>query len=100
MNSIFKIKIKSTNKDLLGLYSIFIQKVLNTFNIKYSRINLKKKKIYTLLKSPHVYKKAREQFEIKTYKQVIDIYFNIKPTHLKFLILNKPKAIKLAIKKN
>ena len=29
---------------------------------------------YTVLKSPHVNKKSREQFEIRTHKRVIDIY--------------------------
>lgn len=29
---------------------------------------------YTVLRSPHVNKKAREQFEMRTHKRVIDIY--------------------------
>ena len=28
---------------------------------------------YTLLRSPHIYKKSREQFEIRTHKRLIDI---------------------------
>ena len=28
---------------------------------------------YTVLRGPHVYKKSREQFEIRTHKRVIDI---------------------------
>ena len=28
---------------------------------------------YTVLRSPHVNKKAREQFEVRTHKRVIDI---------------------------
>ncbi len=32
---------------------------------------------YTVLRSPHVNKKAREQFEIRTHKRLIDI---LKPT--------------------
>jgi len=32
---------------------------------------------YTLLRSPHVNKKARDQFEIRTYKRIMDI---IEPT--------------------
>ena len=34
------------------------------------------KRIYTVLKSPHVNKKAREQFELSSYKRLIDIYSN------------------------
>lgn len=29
---------------------------------------------YTVLKSPHVDKKSREQFEMRTHKRIIDIY--------------------------
>ena len=31
------------------------------------------KKIFTVLRSPHVNKKSREQFEIRTHKRIIDI---------------------------
>ena len=33
---------------------------------------------YTVLRSPHVDKKSREQFEIRTHKRIIDI---LEPTH-------------------
>lgn len=29
---------------------------------------------YTVLRSPHIDKKSREQFEIRTHKRVVDIY--------------------------
>jgi small subunit ribosomal protein S10 len=32
-----------------------------------------KKEIYTVLRSPHIDKKSREQFEIRTYKRLLDI---------------------------
>ncbi len=32
------------------------------------------KKIYTVLRSPHVNKKAREQFQLRTHKRLIEIY--------------------------
>ena len=32
-----------------------------------------KKNVYTVLRSPHVDKKSREQFEIRTHKRLIDI---------------------------
>ncbi|MFH1453276.1 MAG: 30S ribosomal protein S10 [Armatimonadota bacterium] len=31
---------------------------------------------YCVLRSPHVDKKSREQFEIRTHKRLIDIYFD------------------------
>ena len=35
------------------------------------------KSIYTVLRSPHVDKKSREQFEVRTYKRLLDI---VQPT--------------------
>lgn len=32
-----------------------------------------KKEIFTVLRSPHVDKKSREQFELKTHKRLLDI---------------------------
>ena len=32
-----------------------------------------KKEIYTVLRSPHVYKKARDQFEIRRHRRLMDI---------------------------
>ena len=36
-----------------------------------------KKEVYTVLRSPHIDKKSREQFETRTHKRLIDI---IEPT--------------------
>ena len=33
-----------------------------------------KRKIYCVLRSPHVNKDAREHFEIRTHKRIIDVY--------------------------
>jgi len=33
-----------------------------------------KKEKFTVLKSPHVNKKARDQFEIRTHKRLVDIF--------------------------
>ena len=32
------------------------------------------REIITILRSPHQYKDSREQFEMRTYKRIIDIY--------------------------
>lgn len=32
-----------------------------------------KKRIYTVLRSPHIDKKSREQFELTTHKRILDI---------------------------
>src|SRR3970040_22670 len=33
-----------------------------------------RRQLFTVLRSPHVDKKSREQFELKTHKRLIDIY--------------------------
>ncbi len=32
-----------------------------------------KKTVYTVIKSPHIYKKGREQFEMRVHKRLIDV---------------------------
>ncbi len=53
---------------------------------------------YTVLRSPHVDKKSREQFEMRTHKRLIDI---IEPTPKTVDALNKlnmPAGIEVKIK--
>nr|YP_010185332.1 ribosomal protein S10 [Ishige okamurae]QVJ99676.1 ribosomal protein S10 [Ishige okamurae]WAM63972.1 30S ribosomal protein S10 [Ishige okamurae] len=37
-----------------------------------------KKRFYCVLRSPHVNKNSREQFEIRRYKKIIDVYSDSK----------------------
>ena len=100
MKSVIELKIKSVDKNI-KYYCYFISKLLKNLNIKYNLINLPKKiKRITLLKSPHVNKKAMEHFEIRIYKVLIKISNpNINLKILKLLVLNKPKFIKLSLRK-
>ena len=53
---------------------------------------------YTVLRSPHIHKKSREQFEIRTHKRVIDI---VQPTGKTIDALNKlslPAGVDIKIK--
>ena len=94
-----KIKIKSVDQKNLKIYLINIQKILKNLNIAYNIFNLPtKQKRITLLKSPHVNITAREQFELKTYKTLIQIATFNKFKILKLLSLNKPKTVVLTIK--
>lgn len=94
-----KLKIKSLNKDSLSLYKKFIIKVLTKSNLSYSIFTLpNKKKRITLLKSPHVNKKAREQFQFDSYKLLIDLKTPLTLKEIKFLIVNKPKVVKFTLK--
>lgn len=93
-------KIKSSNKETLFHYKNFLVKIFNINNIKTSCFFLPKsiKKI-TLLKSTHVYKKARDQFELRQYKLILIARLTDFKL-LKYLMLNKPKLIKFKFKIN
>jgi len=57
-----------------------------------------KRSIITVNKSPHVDKKSREQFEIKTHKRLIEIY-NSKPQTIDALTkLDLPAGVDIEIK--
>jgi ribosomal protein S10 len=94
----FSLKATSLNFSTLFLYSIFLRKILKKFNLEYSFIFLPKiKNKLTVLKSPHVNKKAREQFEFVKHSFVLSVNFSNLNSFYLFLIKNKPKIVDLAI---
>ena len=56
------------------------------------------KKIFTVLRSPHVNKKAREQFQLCTYKRLVDIYSNSAKTVDALMKLELPSGVDVEIK--
>ncbi len=57
-----------------------------------------KRSIFTVNRSPHVDKKSREQFELKTHKRLIEIY-NSKPQTIDALTkLDLPAGVDIEIK--
>jgi len=56
------------------------------------------KRIYTVLKSPHVNKKAREQFQLPAYKRLIDIYSSSSKTVDALMKLELPSGVNVEIK--
>ena len=56
------------------------------------------KRIYTVLKSPHVNKKAREQFELCSYKRLLDIYSSSAKTVDALMRLELPSGVDVEIK--
>ena len=56
------------------------------------------KRIYTVLRSPHVNKKAREQFELSSYKRLIDIYSSSAKTVDALMRLELPSGVEVEIK--
>ena len=57
-----------------------------------------RKKIFTVLRSPHVNKKAREQFQLCTYKRLVDIYSNSAKTVDALMKLELPSGVDVEIK--
>lgn len=55
------------------------------------------KQIYTVLRSPHVNKKAREQFQLCTYKRLIDITSSTPKTVDALIKLALPSGVEVSI---
>ncbi len=56
------------------------------------------KNIYTILRSPHVNKDSREQFEMRTHKRLIDILEPNQKTVDSLMHLDLPAGIEIDIK--
>lgn len=56
------------------------------------------KKIYTVLRGPHVNKKAREQFQFSSYKRLMDIYSSTSKTVDSLMKLELPSGVEVEIK--
>lgn len=94
-----QINIKSIKKNILNIYVKYLFNLFKNLQIEYSFISLPtKKKRITLLKSPHVYKKAREQFQLNLYKKTITIKKFKTFKIFNYLLLNKPKLLNLKIR--
>ena len=57
-----------------------------------------KKEIFTVLRSPHVNKKAREQFQLTNHKRLMDIYSSSSKTIDALMKLELPSGVHVEIK--
>lgn len=57
-----------------------------------------KKRVFTVLRSPHVDKKSREQFELTTHKRILDIVSPAEPTMDALMKLNISAGVDVEIK--
>ncbi|MEA3500534.1 MAG: 30S ribosomal protein S10 [Candidatus Marinimicrobia bacterium] len=57
-----------------------------------------KRSVYTVLKSPHVNKKAREQFQMKVHKRIIEILNTTTKTIDELMKLDLPAGVDIEIK--
>jgi small subunit ribosomal protein S10 len=57
-----------------------------------------KREIYTVLRSPHVHRKSREQFEMRTYMRLLDILNPTPDTIDKLKVLPVAAGIEISVK--
>jgi len=100
MTQKIRIKLKSYDHNLVDKSSEKIVKtVRSTGAVVSGPVPLPThKKIFTVLRSPHVNKKAREQFQLCTYKRMMDIYSSTSKTVDALMKLELPSGVDVEIK--
>ena len=100
MTQRIRIKLKSFDHNLVDKSSEKIVKtVKSTGAVVSGPIPLPtKKKKFTVLRSTHVNKKSREQFELNTYKRLLDIYSSSSKTVYALMRLDLPSGVDVEIK--
>ena len=100
MNQKIRIKLKSYDHNLVDKSADKIVKtVKSTGAIVSGPIPLPThKRIYTVLKSPHVNKKSREQFQLCAYKRLMDIHSSSSKTIDALMKLELPSGVDVEIK--
>jgi len=100
MNQKIRIKLKSYDHSLVYKSSEKIVKAVKaTGAIVVVPIPLPtKKEKFTVLKSPHVNKKARDQYQLCTYKRLVDIYSNSSKTVDALMKIELPSGVDVEIK--
>lgn len=100
MISRIRIKLKSYDHNLVDKSAEKIVKtVKSTGAVVSGPIPLPtKKKIFTVLRSPHVNKTSREQFKLCSYKRLLDIYSSTSKTVDALMKLELPSGVDVEIK--
>jgi small subunit ribosomal protein S10 len=100
MSQRIRIKLKSFDHNLVDKSAEKIVKsVKSTGAIVSGPIPLPtEKKIFTVLKSPHVNKKARNQYQFCTYKRLIDIFSSSSKTVDALMKMELPSGVEVEIK--
>lgn len=100
MSQRIRIKLKSYDHSLVDKSAEKIVKtVRNTGAVVTGPIPLPTEmKIFTVLRSPHVNKKSREQFQLATHKRLLDIYTSSSRTVDALSKLDLPSGVEVEIK--
>ena len=99
-NQRIRIKLKSYDFNLVDKSA---EKIVKTVKMTGAVINgpiplPTHKRVFTVLRAPHVNKKAREQFQVCTYKRLLDIYSSSSKTVDAFMKLELPSGVEVEIK--
>ena len=100
MSQKIRIKLKSYDHSLVDKSA---DKIVKTVKATGALVNgpiplPTQKKIFTVLRSPHVNKKAREQFELNSFKRLLDIYSSSSKTIDALMKLELPSGVEVEIK--
>ncbi|ALW85029.1 MULTISPECIES: 30S ribosomal protein S10 [Hymenobacter] len=100
MNQKIRIKLKSYDHNLVDKSAEKIVKAVKaTGAIVSGPIPLPtQKEKFTVLRSPHVNKKSREQFQLCTYKRLVDIFSTSSKTVDALMKLELPSGVDVEIK--
>ncbi len=95
-----RIKLKAFDNRLLDQSAKDIVEMLKKTGVKISGpVPLPtRREVYTVLRSPHVNKKSREQFQIKVHKRVIDVIEPTARTVDSLSRLNLPAGVEVEMK--
>ncbi|MBU1701371.1 MAG: 30S ribosomal protein S10 [Candidatus Eisenbacteria bacterium] len=96
----FRIKLKSFDHQILDRSARdIVESARRTGAITAGPIPLPtKRSVYTVLRSPHVDKKSREQFEIRVHKRLIEITQSNQQTLESLMKLELPAGVDIEIK--
>ncbi len=100
VNQKIRIKLKSFDHTLIDKSAEkIVRSVKSTGAVVNGPIPLPtEKRIFTVLRSPHVNKKAREQFQTCSYKRLLDIYSSTAKTVDALMKLELPSGVDVEIK--
>ncbi|MEE9437365.1 MAG: 30S ribosomal protein S10 [Saprospiraceae bacterium] len=100
MNQKIRIKLRSYDHNLVDKSTEKIVKtVRNSGAVVSGPIPLPtKREVFTVLRSPHVNKKSREQFQIKTHKRLIEIFTPTQKTVDALSKLELPSGVDIQVK--
>lgn len=100
MSQKIRIKLKSYDYNLVDKSA---EKIVKTVKATGAVVNgpiplPTNKKIFTVLRSPHVNKKSREQFQMRTHKRLIEIFTPTQKTVDALSKLELPSGVDIQVK--